>query len=82
MATYDRTTEDAGNVVSLDHLNLTIADQPSAIAFYIMGLGLTRDPYMTVGLDNMWLNAGRHHRLQHRFGPPNVSGASGRPLAT
>jgi hypothetical protein len=56
---FDRTTEDTGNVVSLDHLNVTIADQPTAILFYIMGLGLTRDPYMTVGLDNMWLNAGR-----------------------
>lgn len=56
---YDRTTEDTGNVVSLDHVNITIADQQQATLFYIVGLGLTRDPYLTIGLDNMWLNAGR-----------------------
>jgi hypothetical protein len=59
MAGFDRTTQDSGNVISLDHLNLTVADQPTAILFYIVGLGLTRDPYLTVGLENMWLNAGR-----------------------
>jgi hypothetical protein len=59
MATYDRTSEDTGNVLSLDHVNLTIADQQAATLFYIVGLGLTRDPYMMVGLENMWLNAGR-----------------------
>ena len=59
MATYDRTTQDAGNVLSLDHLNVTIGDQQTATLFYVVGLGLTRDPYLTVGLDNMWLNAGR-----------------------
>jgi hypothetical protein len=28
--------------------------------FYLSGLGLTRDPYLMVGLENMWVNAGRH----------------------
>ena len=59
MATYDRTSEDTGNVLSLDHVNLTIGDQQAATLFYIVGLGLTRDPYLMVGLENMWLNAGR-----------------------
>jgi hypothetical protein len=59
MATYDRTTEDTGNVVSLEHVNVQIADQQTATLFYIVGMGLTRDPYLTVGLENMWLNAGR-----------------------
>ena len=59
MATYDRTTEDTGNVVSLDHVNVQIGDQQQATLFYVIGLGLTRDPYLTVGLENMWLNAGR-----------------------
>ena len=59
MATYDRTTEDLGNLVAMDHLNLTVNDQSQATLFYIMGLGLTRDPYMSVGLGNMWVNAGR-----------------------
>ena len=56
---FDRTTEDTGNVVSLDHVNVQIGDQQQATLFYIVGLGLTRDPYMMVGLENMWLNAGR-----------------------
>ena len=59
MATYDRSSQDMGNVVSLDHLNLTITDQQTATLFYVVGLGFTRDPYLTVGLENMWLNLGR-----------------------
>jgi catechol-2,3-dioxygenase len=57
--TYDRTREDLGNSVGLEHLNLTVPDQQAAIAFYIMGLGLTRDPYLVTGLQNMWVNVGR-----------------------
>ena len=60
MATYDRMTQDVGNVVSLDHVNLTITDQQVSTLFYIVGMGFTRDPYMTVGLQNMWVNIGRH----------------------
>ncbi|MCH7656230.1 MAG: hypothetical protein IIC95_09670 [Chloroflexi bacterium] len=59
MATYERASQDMGNVVSLDHLNLTITDQQTATLFYVVGLGFTRDPYLTVGLENMWLNLGR-----------------------
>lgn len=60
MATdFDRTQEDLGNSVGLEHLNLTIPDQQTAIAFYISGLGLTRDPYLVTGLENMWVNVGR-----------------------
>ncbi|HEX2386423.1 MAG TPA: hypothetical protein VHL99_07660 [Candidatus Binatia bacterium] len=51
-------SEDVGNIVLLEHLNVTVADQPQAILFYVVGLGLTRDPYLTVGLDNMWVNVG------------------------
>jgi hypothetical protein len=50
--------EDVGNIVSLEHVNVTVPDQAQATLFYIVGLGLTRDPYMMVGLDNMWANAG------------------------
>lgn len=50
--------EDIGNIVSLEHVNVTVPDQAQATLFYIVGLGLTRDPYMMVGLDNMWANAG------------------------
>lgn len=60
MATqFDRSAEDLGNSVHLEHLNLTIPDQQPAILFYIVGLGFTRDPYLLVGLQNMWVNIGR-----------------------
>jgi hypothetical protein len=36
-----------------------VPDQSQAIAFYVMGLGLTRDPYLMTGLENMWVNVGR-----------------------
>jgi catechol-2,3-dioxygenase len=41
---FDRTVEDLGNIVELGHVNVTVPDQSKAIAFYLMGLGLTRDP--------------------------------------
>jgi hypothetical protein len=55
---FDRTTEDVGNIVEFGHLNIRVPDQRLATIFYIMGLGLTRDPYLVVGVDNMWVNAG------------------------
>jgi len=56
---FDRTVEDLGNIVELGHVNVTIPDQTKATAYYLMGLGLTRDPYLMAGLDNMWVNVGR-----------------------
>jgi hypothetical protein len=46
------------NIVSMEHVNVTIERQDLATLFYIVGMGFTRDPYMTVGLDNMWINLG------------------------
>lgn len=57
--TFDRTVEDLGNIVELGHVNVLVPEQSKAVAFYIMGLGLTRDPYLMAGLDNMWVNVGR-----------------------
>ena len=57
--TYDRTAEDLGNIVALEHVNVTVPDQEKATLFYINGLGLTRDPYMMTGPANMWVNVGR-----------------------
>ena len=54
---YDRTTEDVGNIVEFGHVNVRVPDQRLATIFYIMGMGLTRDPYLVVGVDNMWVNA-------------------------
>jgi hypothetical protein len=56
MAAY--TEEDVGNIVLLEHVNVQIPDQALATLFYVLGLGLTRDPYLNVGLNNMWVNAG------------------------
>lgn len=56
---YDRSAEDLGNMVALEHVNLGIADQGLATVFYMSGLGLTRDPYMMTSIDNMWVNVGR-----------------------
>ncbi len=55
---YDRSAEDIGNIVGLEHVNVQVADQPTATLFYVAGLGLTRDPYMMAGVDNMWVNVG------------------------
>jgi len=56
---YDRSAGDLGNIVELGHVNLRVPDQRLATIFYVSGLGLTRDPYMMTGVDNMWVNAGR-----------------------
>src|SRR3954447_18633018 len=57
--TFDRTAEDLGNAIHLEHVNVTIPDQRLATLFYVTGLGLTRDPYLMVSDSNMWVNAGR-----------------------
>ncbi len=50
--------EDVGNIVLLEHVNLQVPDQALATLFYMVGLGLTRDPYFNIGVRNMWANAG------------------------
>jgi hypothetical protein len=56
---YDRSAEDLGNIVALEHVNLLVPDQGLATLFYVSGLGLTRDPYLMTSVDNMWINVGR-----------------------
>jgi len=55
---YDRSVEDVGNIVMLEHVNLTVPDQGVAALFYVTGLGFTRDPYIDFGTFNMWVNLG------------------------
>jgi hypothetical protein len=57
-SSYDRTKQDVGNILMMEHVNVTVPDQQMAQTFYIAGLGLTRDPYMMVGPENMWANIG------------------------
>ena len=56
---FDRTAEDLGNSIHLEHVNVTVPDQRLATLFYVTGLGLTRDPYLMVSDSNMWVNVGR-----------------------
>ena len=56
--TFDRTLEDLGNMIHLEHVNVRVPDQQLATQFYVVALGLTRDPYLMVGLENMWINVG------------------------
>jgi hypothetical protein len=55
----DRAADDLGNVVALEHVNVSIPDQGLATLFYVAGLGLTRDPFLMVSTNNMWINVGR-----------------------
>ena len=68
---YDRTMEDIGNIVEFGHVNIRVPDQRLATLFYIVGLGLTRDPYLVVGVDNMWVNIG-HCQFHLPTGTPQV----------
>src|SRR6201995_3784577 len=74
---FDRTQEDLGNIVELGHVNVRAPDQSKAVAFYIMGLGLTRDPYLMAGLDNMWVNVGRGQFHLPTRGTDVVRGTTG-----
>jgi catechol-2,3-dioxygenase len=57
---FDRALDDVGNLVEIGHVNVNVTDQRTATDFYITALGLTRDPYLMTGTDNMWVNIGRH----------------------
>lgn len=57
---FDRSAEDLGNIVGLEHVNLVVSDHRLSTLFYITGLGFTRDPYLNTGIRNMWVNLGRN----------------------
>ena len=78
MAThYDRKRQDLGNIVLLEHVNVTIPDQRLATIFYLSGLGLTRDPYLMAGIENMWVNVGRSQFHLPSQGPQVLRGHVG-----
>jgi len=68
---YDRAAEDLGNLVGLEHVNLRINNQGLASEFYLSALGLTRDPFMFPGTNNMWVNVGKS-QFHLPTGDPNV----------
>jgi catechol 2,3-dioxygenase-like lactoylglutathione lyase family enzyme len=73
---YDRHAESLGNVVELQHVNVRVPDQQKATAYYISALGLTRDPYLMTGTDNMWANAGVSQFHLPTGGPEVVRGTT------
>ena len=75
--TFDRPSQDVGNIVLLEHLNVTVPDQETATTFYVTGLGFTRDPYMMVGSDNMWINVGRQQFHMPKGAPQRFRGVVG-----
>ncbi|MCB1691137.1 MAG: hypothetical protein KDI19_00150 [Pseudomonadales bacterium] len=58
MKSYNRAREDVGNIILLEHVNVTVPDQGIATFFYVTGLGLTRDPFVDFGPFNVWVNCG------------------------
>ena len=74
---YDRSADDLGNIVGLEHVNLQIEDQVLGTLFYISGLGLTRDPFMMTSIDNMWVNVGRSQFHLITGKPQHLRGRTG-----
>src|SRR3989449_9649332 len=74
---FDRSSQDVGNILALEHVNVRIPDQGLATLFYIVGLGLTRDPYLMVGTDNMWANAGQQQFHLPTARPQVLRGCAG-----
>lgn len=74
---FDRRLGDVGNLVEFGHVNVAVPDQRAATLFYVMGLGLTRDPYLNAGVDNMWVNAGAAQFHLPTGGPQVLRGTVG-----
>jgi hypothetical protein len=74
---YDRSAEVVGNIVKLEHVNVTVPDQRLATLFYVSALGFTRDPYLMVGLENMWINMGRNQMHLPTAEPQRLRGTIG-----
>ncbi len=56
---FNRAAVDVGNIIAMEHVNVTVPDQALATFFYVNVLGFTRDPYIDWGPYNVWVNAGR-----------------------
>lgn len=67
----------ASPLVLLEHVNLTQPAQQLATLFYVVGLGFTRDPFLMVGLDNMWVNIGRTQMHLPTRAPQRLRGRIG-----
>src|SRR2546423_7540108 len=81
MQQFDRSAEDLGNSIHLEHVNVQVPDQRLAQLFYAVGLGLTRDPYLMVSDTNMWINVGRSQFHLPTGKPQVVRGHTGLVIA-
>src|SRR4029077_14030861 len=59
MQQFDCASEDLGNAIHLEHVNVQVPDQRLGQLFYAGGVRVTRAPYLMGGDPNMWINAGR-----------------------
>ena len=50
---------------------MRVPDQVLATVYYVQGLGLTRDPYLMVDTENMWVNVGQEQFHLPTGGPPS-----------
>ena len=74
---HDRAAEDIGNIVKLEHVNVRIPDQRLSTLFYVTGLGFTRDPFIMVSTNNMWINMGTSQFHLPTGGPDVLRGVAG-----
>ena len=74
---FDRAAEDLGNIVKLEHVNVRIPDQRLSTLFYVAGMGYTRDPYIMVSTNNMWINMGTSQFHLPTGGPDVLRGVAG-----
>ena len=74
---YDRAEQVTGNIVHFEHVNVTVPDPIKATIFWLMGMGFTRDPYLMVGVDNMWVNIGMQQFHLPTRGPQVLRGVTG-----
>ena len=75
--TFDRAAQAVGNIVALEHVNVKIPSQVTSTAFYVVAMGFTRDPYLMVGLENMWINIGQQQIHEPTGGPDVLRGVIG-----
>jgi catechol 2,3-dioxygenase-like lactoylglutathione lyase family enzyme len=74
---FNRKSCDVGNILAMEHVNVTVPDQNMATLFYVNGLGFTRDPYMDFGPANVWVNVGRQQFHLPTSGPQVLRGHVG-----
>lgn len=70
---------EVGGILHLEHVNFPVADYDVATAFFMAGLGFTRDPFTRADETNMAVNVGlqQFHLPRRRTGTPPMHGVIG-----